>query len=78
MEETRLRKTQQERNPILVLSRTPNEIVVLDITKPCRIEVTVTSVRGKCVGLGFDAPLYVKINRKEIQALIDRGEGYEG
>jgi carbon storage regulator len=52
---------------MLVLSRKPNESIVIDD----KIRVTVVSIRGNQVRLGFEAPPSVGIVRTE---LLLRGE----
>jgi carbon storage regulator len=47
---------------MLVLTRSPNQSVVID----GGIKVTVISVRGEKVRLGFEAPDHVGIVREEI------------
>ena len=46
---------------MLVLTRKPNEAIVID----GEIEIMVVHVRGNRVGLGFRAPSSVSIQRKE-------------
>ncbi len=58
---------------MLVLSRTPNQIV--DIGP--EIQVQVLSIRGNKVKLGFVAPAAVAVNRREVTEAIARGEERE-
>lgn len=55
---------------MLVLSRKIGERVVVDDN----IIVTVISVRGKNVRLGFEAPKDVRIDRSEVRDRIDRSD----
>ncbi len=52
---------------MLVLSRSPNQSVVID----GGIKVTVISVRGEKVRLGFEAPDHIGIAREEILGEFD-------
>lgn len=60
---------------MLILTRNINKTVNMEIenTGIC-IDVTVLSVRGKQVDLGFKAPLNVKINREEVTERIAKGQ----
>jgi carbon storage regulator CsrA len=49
---------------MLVLSRKPNETVILD-THPTPTKVTVVEIRGDNVRLGFDAPPEIAITRPD-------------
>jgi carbon storage regulator len=57
----------------LVLSRHPEESIILTATEACTIKVTVCEVReGNKVRLAFTAPRTVTIHREEVQEAVDR------
>jgi carbon storage regulator len=58
---------------MLVFGRKENDKVV--ITGPGPVVVTVLSIRGDKVRLGFDANEDTEINRGEVQEKIDAQEG---
>jgi carbon storage regulator len=55
---------------MLVLTRKADEAIVID----GGITVTVLSVRGSHVRLGFEAPSHIKIARKELTLNAETGE----
>lgn len=63
---------------MLVLSRLPSEWIDITIppsSEPQHISLTVTKVQNPSrVSLGFQADKTIVINRREIQAQIDKGE----
>ena len=59
---------------MLILSRYRDESVIVT-TVEGRIEITIMSVRGDKVRLGFVAPKSVTVHRKEIQQRIDKAKG---
>ena len=52
---------------MLILSRYPNESVIIDGD----VEVKIVDVRGDKVRLGIDAPKHIPVHRKEVQDAID-------
>lgn len=56
---------------MLVLSRRPNESIVIDE----KIVITVIEIRGDKVRLGIEAPRDVPIHRSEVYEAIRRTEG---
>ena len=59
---------------MLVLTRRKGETIVIDGD----IKVTILSVSGNQVRMGFDAPKEVEIHRLEVQEKIDNGEQFDG
>lgn len=57
---------------MLILTRGPNENIVITADGGIRLEVHVISVQGKQVRLGIAAPDDVLINRQEIQAQLEQ------
>ena len=55
---------------MLVLSRRPNESIVIDE----KIVITVIEIRGDKVRLGIEAPRDVPIHRSEVYEAIRRSE----
>lgn len=55
---------------MLVLSRRPNESIVVNDT----IVITVIEIRGDKVRLGIEAPRDVPVHRSEVYAAIHRTE----
>jgi carbon storage regulator CsrA len=58
---------------MLVLSRKPNETIVLNC-RGVRIEVTVAVILGDKVRIGITAPREVTVHREEVQERIDAEE----
>lgn len=58
--------------PHLVLSREPDESIVIAIDGEVVCVVTNIEVRGRKVRMGFHAPRKVTIHRKEIWEAIER------
>lgn len=56
---------------MLVLSRRPNESIVIDE----KIVITVIEIRGDKVRLGIEAPRDVPIHRSEVYDAIQRDTG---
>ena len=57
---------------MLILTRRPNDSVVITDSAGERMEVMVLEVSGNQVRMGFCAPDDVIINRREIQDKIDK------
>ncbi len=51
---------------VLCLGRRPGESVVVTLPDGRTLSVTVASVRGVKVGLAFDAPPDVRVDRREV------------
>jgi carbon storage regulator CsrA len=51
---------------MLVLSRKEKESIVVEIGDQA-FELTVSSIRGNCVSLAFDAPQEIRVLRKELK-----------
>lgn len=60
---------------MLVLSRRVDEEIVINPGTPDEVVVTVTEIRGEVVRIGFSARSEVVINRREVQAKIERKRG---
>lgn len=56
---------------MLVLTRHPNERIIITASNGERIVVEVVNIRGDKVRVGVDAPLAVEVNREEVQRVID-------
>lgn len=56
---------------MLVLSRRAGETIVIGDD----IKVTVLNIKGKQIGLGFDAPTHVAVHREEIQQKLQVAQG---
>jgi len=59
---------------VLVLSRKRDEVVEVRCNNGQKLRVVLVDIDGGKVRLGFDGPLDMKINRKEVWDSIDRGE----
>lgn len=59
---------------MLILSRWPSEVVVIQVPGYPPIEVVVVDVRGDRVRLGFNADRSITIHRREVLERIQRGE----
>lgn len=59
---------------MLVLSRRPNESIVIDE----KIVITVIEIRGDKVRLGIEAPRDVPIHRSEVYEAIHKSDGHVG
>ena len=59
---------------MLVLSRRPNESIVIDE----KIVITVIEIRGDKVRLGIEAPRDVPIHRSEVYEAIQKSAGPVG
>ncbi len=56
---------------MLVLSREPDQAVIISFGS-ARVRMSVVSVRGDKVRLGFDADTSVTIHREEVQLKVDK------
>lgn len=59
---------------MLILTRSPNENIVITNEDGERFEVHIISIQGKQVRLGISAPIGVSVHRNEIQARIEQTE----
>lgn len=59
---------------MLVLSRRKHEEVVCDIGRGDQLVVSVVEIRGDKVRLGFEAPKWLPIHRREIWLQIRAGD----
>ena len=56
---------------MLVLSRRPEESLIITTPDGVRIEVIVTKISGGKAWIGIDAPTNFAVHRGEVQARID-------
>ena len=59
---------------LLLLSRHRDEEIIISEGET-KIRVVVVEIQGDRVKLGFDAPRHISIHRKEVQQIIDNGQG---
>jgi carbon storage regulator len=52
---------------MLVLTRRPGEILIIELPTGEQVEVTVLSAKGNQVRLGLDAPAEIQILREELR-----------